>query len=115
MPDQPRRRRSLSRLFAPLALVAVAGALAYVVVNSNVVNGDEGNGGQRTTERTSTTGSGQNDRPRRRTRARYTIKTGDTLGGIAVKTGVSVERIEALNPELDPQALVAGQRIKLRE
>ena len=48
-------------------------------------------------------------------RARYTIKTGDTLGAIAEKTGVPVERLEELNPELDPQALVAGQRIKLRE
>ncbi len=115
MPDQPRRRRRLSRLFAPLALVAVAAALAGVVINSNVVNGDEGDGGERTTERTSTGAEEQNDRPRQRTRARYTIKTGDTLGGIAEKTGVSVERLEALNPELDPQALVAGQRIKLRE
>ena len=115
MPDQTRRRRRLSRLFAPLALVAVVAALAVVVINSNVVNGDEGDGGERTTERTSTGAEEQSDRPRRRTRARYTIKTGDTLGGIAEKTGVSVERLEALNPELDPQALVAGQRIKLRE
>jgi hypothetical protein len=28
---------------------------------------------------------------------------------------VSVERLLVLNPELDPQALVAGQRIRLRE
>ena len=72
-------------------------------------------GGQRTTEQTSTRVAEKNERPRRPARARYTIKTGDTLGAIAVKTGVSVERLEELNPELDPQALVAGQRIKLRE
>ena len=45
----------------------------------------------------------------------YTVKTGDTLGAIAEKTGTDVERLQELNPELDPQALVAGQKIKLRE
>ena len=50
--------------------------------------------------------------PRRRT---YTVKTGDTLGLIAEKTGVSVERLQELNPELDPQALLSGQKITLRE
>ena len=113
MPAHPRRRR-LARLFAPLALLVCAGALVGVVFSSNVVNGDEG-GGQRTTEQTSTGVTEKNERSRRPARTRYRIKAGDTLGAIAVKTGVPVERLEELNPELDPQALVAGQRIKLRE
>lgn len=45
----------------------------------------------------------------------YVIEPGDTLGGISEQTGVPVETIEELNPEVDPQALIAGQRIKLRE
>ena len=45
----------------------------------------------------------------------YVVKTGDTLGSIAEKTGVPVEKLQELNPELDPQALVSGQKIKLRE
>jgi LysM repeat protein len=114
MPARPRRRR-LARLFAPLALLACTGALVAVVFSSSLVKGDEGDGGERTTERTSTGKTDTNERPRRRTRARYRIKTGDTLGAIAEETGVPVERIEELNPELDPQALVAGQRIRLRE
>ena len=36
-------------------------------------------------------------------------------GSIAEKTGVSVERLQELNPELDPQALLSGQKINLRE
>ncbi|MEA2351873.1 MAG: LysM domain, partial [Thermoleophilaceae bacterium] len=44
----------------------------------------------------------------------YVVKTGDTLGSIAQKTGVPVEKLQELNPTLDPQALVSGQRIKLR-
>jgi len=42
------------------------------------------------------------------------VKTGDTLAGISQRTGVPLERLQALNPNLDPQALVSGQRIKLR-
>jgi len=44
----------------------------------------------------------------------YVVQTGDTLGSIASKTGVSVNRLQQLNPHLDPQALVSGQRLKLR-
>ncbi len=107
------RRRSPARLLAPLALLLVAGAVAYAVSNSDLTGGD---GGESTTpaEQTSTERTTETQ-PGRRQRRRYTIKTGDTLGGIAEKTGVSVEELQALNPELDPQALVAGQRIKLRE
>ena len=61
------------------------------------------------TERTTTAGRKQ---PRRAT---YTIKTNDTLSGIAAATGTTVERLQELNPELDAEALVAGQKIKLRE
>ena len=57
----------------------------------------------------------QTERQAGRRRRNYTVQTGDTLGAIAEKTGVSVERLLVLNPELDPQALVAGQRIRLRE
>ena len=32
-----------------------------------------------------------------------------------LEDGTTVERLQELNPELDPQGLVAGQKIKLRE
>lgn len=47
--------------------------------------------------------------------ATYTVKVGDTLGSIAETTGVPVAKLLELNPALDPQALVSGQKIKLRE
>ena len=43
------------------------------------------------------------------------MKLNDTLEAIAAKTGLTVGRLQALNPQVDPQALVAGQRLKLRE
>jgi LysM repeat protein len=113
MPDH-RRRRSPARLLAPIALLGCAVALAAVVFSSPAVDGDE-TAGQSTSDRTTTTPPAKTDRGSRRKRRNYTVKTGDTLGGIAEKTGVTVERLLVLNPQLDPQALVAGQKIKLRE
>jgi LysM repeat protein len=52
--------------------------------------------------------------PARRQPATYTVQSGDTLGAIAETTGVTVETLQELNPELDPQALIAGQKIQLR-
>jgi Tfp pilus assembly protein FimV len=114
MPDGGRRRRSPARLLAPLALVAFAVAVAAVVFSSPAVDGDEG-GGDRASERTTTAPAGQAERRQRPRRRVYRVRAGDTLGAIAEQTGVPVERLLALNPELDPQALVAGQRIRLRE
>jgi LysM repeat protein len=104
-----RRRRSPARFLAPIALIAVAVAVVLVVSNSkeSADSGGKGSVTETTATRTDTT-------PKKR-RANYTVKTGDTLGAIAEKTGVSVERLQELNPELDPQALVSGQKIKLRE
>ena len=44
----------------------------------------------------------------------YTIKSGDTPSGIAVKVGVPLDQILELNPDLDPQTLTPGTKIKLR-
>jgi LysM repeat protein len=42
------------------------------------------------------------------------VQVGDTLGGIASKTGVPLTTIQSLNPNVDPHAMVAGQKIKLK-
>jgi LysM repeat protein len=44
----------------------------------------------------------------------YTVEPGDSLTSIADKTGISVNKLTQLNPDLDPQALISGQRVKLR-
>jgi LysM repeat protein len=111
MPDDA--RSSPARLLAPLALVLFAVAFMGIVLSSG--SGDGNAGGAAQGERTK---AGQRERTtteRRPRRAAYTVKVGDTLGGIAETTGVPVEDLLELNPELDPQALVSGQKIKLRE
>jgi hypothetical protein len=44
----------------------------------------------------------------------YVVQGGDTLTSIAHKTGVPVTRIQALNPGIDPQILITGEKLRLR-
>jgi len=44
----------------------------------------------------------------------WKVRAGDTLSQISSKTKVTVAQLEALNPNLDPGALVPGQRLLLR-
>jgi LysM repeat protein len=110
-------RLSFARLLAPLALIAFTVAVLAVVMGSGVVGDDSSSeetgatGVTATTERTTTAGQ----KKKQRTPATYTIKANDTLSAIAIKNGTTVARLLELNPELDPQGLVAGQKIKLRE
>ena len=45
----------------------------------------------------------------------YTVRTGDLLTTVSERTGVSLERLQELNPDLDVNALQPGQRIRLTE
>jgi LysM repeat protein len=101
-------------MLAPAALLVFAVAVALVVLDSG--GSEEGGADETTTagQRTTTTNRPAGAR-RPRGRATYTVRPGDTLGGIGEKTKVGVERLQELNPSLDPQALVSGQKIKLRE
>jgi LysM domain len=100
------------RLLAPIAVIAIAGALLFVVATS-IPNSDsdDGNGGGRG----GGGGGGGNGAQTERTEEKfYTVEPGDSLTSIADKTGVPVERLLLLNPDLDPQALISGERVKLR-
>jgi LysM repeat protein len=109
-------RSTIARLVAPLALIAFAVVLVAIVLGSGVVGDDGGSETAGTRDLPSATDNTTNtERRKKRGPATYTIKANDTLSGIAVKTGTTVERLQELNPELDPQGLVAGQKIKLRE
>ena len=110
-------RPTLARLLAPLALILSAVAILAMVLGSGVL-GDDGDGSEtaRTPEvPTETQRTTTRDRQRQRTPATYTIKANDTLSGIAEANDTTVERLQELNPELDPTGLRAGQKIKLRE
>ena len=43
----------------------------------------------------------------------HIVSSGDTLGGIAERYETTVERLQALNPKVDPQALRVGQELRV--
>lgn len=43
----------------------------------------------------------------------YTIKSGDTISSIALKFGVSMDELQAANPEISPNSMPIGQVIKI--
>lgn len=114
MPDN--RRRTPARLIAPIALLAFAFALFTVLSDSGGTGGESETAGQSASESAEPATDDERDAPARpRRRATYTVKVGDSLGLIAGKTGVEVEDLEDLNPDVDAQALRPGQKLKLRE
>ncbi len=107
------RNRSPLRMLAPLALV-VFGFLFLVVLFDSSAEDDEGSSGASADQQLEEDGGGSAD-SQPSTKKRYRVESGDTLQSVADKTGVDVAEIERLNPDVDPQALAAGQKIKLRE
>jgi LysM repeat protein len=109
--------RSPARFLAPLALVAVVIALLMVVSSSRNETGTSDKPGQTSSKSTATPSAkgGKGSQRDRKGPRRYTVKSGDTPSSIADKTGVPLEEILRLNPDLDPQTLSPGQRIRLRQ
>jgi LysM repeat protein len=104
-----------ARLLAPLALILFAVAFVAVILTSDAGD-DNGSSNESSPASETAGGTGTSTTRRPRTQKRnYTVKVGDSLGAIAEKTGVEVETLQELNPQLDPQALAPGQKIKLRE
>jgi LysM repeat protein len=106
------RSRNPARIFAPLALIAAALAV-YALVQPAMESGSASISQPNTTI-TTTTVKKPSVRSLKRVKT-YTVKSGDTLSGIAAKTGLSVAHIVALNPDVDPNALSVGEKLTLRE
>lgn len=104
-------RKTIARILAVLALAAAAIAV-YLVINS--VSGSDGDAGPTGTTKAAKTKQKKSNEATQNTRKAYVVKEGDTLTGISEETGVPIDKIESLNPDLDPQALQAGQKLKLR-
>jgi LysM repeat protein len=110
-----RRRGSPARLLAPISLIVFVLALFVVIASSGTGEDSDDNGDRGSQQQQVTTTPGDSSTEPRGGGTFYTVKTGDTLAAIAETVGVPVTRLLELNPELDPQALVSGQKIRLRE
>jgi LysM repeat protein len=103
--------RRPARVLAPLTLLACAAAVLLVIQNTLK---DDGSASSATTSTTTTTTSTTRT-TKASTRKTYRVRSGDTLGGIAERVDVPVDKLLQLNPDVDPQSLRTGQRLKLRE
>jgi LysM repeat protein len=109
-------RRSPARFLAPIALVAFAVALYSIVQDSREGAGDNTNtpAASPTASASGNTSTKKKSSSKKK-RKTYTVKNGDTPSGIAEKTGVSLETLLDLNPDLDPQTLSPGQKLRLNK
>ncbi len=106
----------LARLLAPLAFIAAAAGLVYVVQRAL----DEGSSSPvLVTEEPGisvviTTDSGETETAEVLPKKYYRVKPGDTFTAIAEQFGTTVEELQALNPGVDQLALQPGQRIRVQ-
>lgn len=104
-----KRTTALARAFATIALVG--GFIVLILVISTSLGGSDSTG-SRGHAHTGVARKGSGGKAK--VPAAYVVQNGDTLTSIAHKTGVSVIRIQTLNPGIDPQILISGQKLKLR-
>jgi LysM repeat protein len=105
MPDyQP---NPVVRAVAVIALVAALILVVAVVATSGggSDNGDNGSAQEKTSNKRT---------ERALSRGVWIVRSGDTLGKISQQTGIDVDTLIQLNPDLDPHVLLEGQRIALR-
>ena len=105
MPDY--KPNYIVRAFAVIALIAALVLVVVVIVTTSGGSSDGDDGG--------------GDKPKVSKVGRQAIKkgvwivhSGDTLGEISVETGIDADTLLQLNPDVDPQTLLEGQRIALR-
>lgn len=102
-------RSRVTRWAAPVAF------LAAITIGALVVRAGFHSGKHHRAQTPTTTVTSKKKHPHKRPGARtYTVQSGDTLGGIAAKTGTTVARLEKLNPGIDPTALRVGEKIRVQ-
>ena len=107
MEETTKKNSQIARLLAALALIGTV--LIVFVAISGVTGGDDGESGKKANpDRQQVSGKPKTDKKT------YEVEEGDTLTTISRKTGIPVQTLERLNPDLDPPALQLGQEIKLR-
>ena len=106
MPDY--KPNQILRAFAVLALIAAVVLVVVAVATSG--GGSSGGGNSGHAQKSRVTKAGRQALHK----GVWIVQSGDTLGAISLKTGIDVDTLLQLNPNLDPQTLLQGQRIALR-
>jgi LysM repeat protein len=107
--------RSPARFIAPLALVAFALALFFVISSTTKDEQEATRGSDAGQSQSDGKAEKQGDgKKKKKAKKTYVVEAGDTPSGIAEKANVPLEQILELNPDLDPQSLAPGTTIRLR-
>lgn len=103
-------RSRVTRWAAPVAFLAAI-TIGALVVRAGFHSGKHHSAQSPTTTITSKKNKHTHGHKAHRT---YTVVSGDTLAGIASKTGTTVAKLMQLNPGIDPTALRIGQTIRVQ-
>jgi LysM repeat protein len=99
-----------ARVVAVVALVCGFVLVVAIVAASLGGDGEGGSDGRPAAAKSAKGENGKSGKPRKF----YVVQNGDTLTSIAHRMGITVARIQELNPGVDPQILVSGEKLKLR-
>ena len=100
-------RAPLARFGAPIAFLAAV-TVAVLLVRAGL---DRGNGSSPSTATVATTAPPPTSS---NGKAYYRIREGDTLGGVAARFDTTVRALLTLNPDVRPNSLTIGQRLRVR-
>ncbi|MGZ5307809.1 MAG: LysM peptidoglycan-binding domain-containing protein [Solirubrobacterales bacterium] len=111
MPDQGTSQTA--RVIAVAGLIGAFVLVVFVIATSGGGGDDNGD-----TSATGVTRTGPDTSDPKVVKAiekgEWEVEEGDTLTAIAEATGIEEDTLATLNPDIDPQALIPGQRVKLR-
>ncbi|HZR96804.1 MAG TPA: LysM domain-containing protein [Gaiellaceae bacterium] len=87
--------------------------MAVLLVRAGLQGGDTQTTTQTPTRQspTSATSTTSTQRPHARY---YRVVAGDTFGSISARVGISIARLQQLNPGVDSGALQVGQRLRVK-
>ncbi len=104
-----KRSTAPARALAVLALIG--GFVVLVMIVSAALSGGDSDDGR---QGGSNGNLNRQAKPEKQIPKVYVIENEDTLTAIAQETGVPVATILRLNPDVDPQILISGEKLKLR-
>jgi LysM domain len=110
MPQQ--KPNQLARV---VAVAALGVAFLVVIVTIASSGGDSNDGSDSANDGETVENTGPTPKGERALEAGvWIVGEGDTLVSISEETGIDLDELVELNPDIDPQALIEGQRISLR-
>jgi LysM repeat protein len=105
-------RSRVTHWAAPAAFLAAV-TIGVLVIRAGFQSGGHHHAQTPSTTVTATKKKSHGHKPPPHVRT-YVVVSGDTLAGIAAKTGTTVAELERLNPGINPTALSVGQKIRVQ-